>query len=394
MRLWIIPLGCLVAGVALGIATLAIDRATGYHLISTSITGGPTAVQTLLSTILSSLITLISVVLTVMTVAVQLAMGQFSPRIVTALLREWKNQLAFGVFAGATAFYAVALRELNGSRVPGLTVLVAYGLALASLAVLILYVDSAGRRLRASGLIDLVGDRLHDQIEQRFPHAPGVPDGPADVIAAPEAGLVADIDVRRLVALAVDADAQLTLEVRMGDFVPAGGSLMRVDRGDPGRLGDAASHVRLGDERTHGLDPAYGFRKLVDIGTRSASDDPTTTVEALHRIHDCLRQLAVRTFPSGRHCDADGVLRVSEPVRSWDDYVLLAFEEIRLAAASSPQIARRLRAALLDLKTVASPERQPALDEQLDRLDAEVRRHFDDEHDVRIALAADPLGLG
>jgi uncharacterized membrane protein len=180
----------------------------------------------------------------------------------------------------------------------------------------------------------------------------------------------------------------------MGDFVPAGGSLMRVSRGEPGRLHDAASYIELGDERTHGLDPAYGFRKLVDIATRSAAQDPTTTVEAIHRIHDCMRQLVPRSFPSGRHCDADGTLRIIEPIRSWDDYVLLAFEEIRLVATSSPQIARRLRAALLDLKTVAPPERQAPLDEQLERLDAAVRLQYDDERDARIALAADPLGLG
>jgi uncharacterized membrane protein len=394
MRLWIVPLACLLAGVGLAIGTLAIDRATGYHLISQGITGGPTAVQTLLSTILSSLITLISVVLTVMTVAVQLAMGQFSPRIVTALLREWKNQLAFGLFGGATAFFAVAMRELNGSRVPGLTVLVAYALALASLAVLILYVDSAGRRLRASGLIDLVGDRLHEEIEQRFPGAPEIPAHPPGVIPAPEAGVVTGIDHSRLVALATGADGVITLAVRMGDFVPAGAPLMRLDGGTVGDPREAASCITLGDERTHGLDPAYGFRKLVDIATRSASDDPTTTVEAIHRIHDCMRQLAARPFPSGRRCDGNGTLRVVEPVRDWDDYVLLAFEEIRLAATCSPQITRRLHAALRDLKTVALPERQGALDEQLQHLEQGVRRQFDDDYDTEVALAADPLGLG
>jgi uncharacterized membrane protein len=132
----------------------------------------------------------------------------------------------------------------------------------------------------------------------------------------------------------------------------------------------------------------------VDIATRSASQDPSTTVEAIHRIHDCLRQLAPRAFPDGRHRDAAGTVRLVELVRDWDDYVLLAFEEIRLAATGSPQIARRLRAALLDLKTVAPPERQSALDDQLELLDEAVRDHYDDERDVRTALTPDPLGLG
>lgn len=90
----------------------------------------------------------------------------------------------------------------------------------------------------------------------------------------------------------------------MGDFVPAGAPLLRVN-GDPSRL-DTTRVVRLvelGEERTHEDDPAYGFRKLVDIAERSIAqpfNDPTTTVQAIHRLHDCLRQLAPRPFPSGR----------------------------------------------------------------------------------------------
>jgi hypothetical protein len=33
----------------------------------------------------------------------------------------------------------------------------------------------------------------------------------------------------------------------------------------------------------------------------------STTVEALHRIHDALRELAWRPFPSGHYCDSRGV---------------------------------------------------------------------------------------
>lgn len=393
MRLWVIPLASLAAGLALALVTLAIDQSAGYDLVGQGVTGSATAAQTLLSTILSSLITLITLVLTVITVAVQLAMGQFSPRIVTALLADRQHQLSFGLFGGTAVFIGVALRDL-GSHVPGLTVVVAYVLSLACLAVLILYVDNAGQRLRASGLIDLAGDRLHTQIEQRFPLVDGAPALPADVVPAPAAGVVTAIDHGALVRLAEREDAVLVLEARMGDFVAGGAPLLRVRGADGARLREAAGFVTLGDERTHALDPAYGFRKLVDIATRSAADDPTTTVEAIHRIHDGMRQLAGRRFPTGRLTDDSGAVRLVAAERDWDDYVRLAFEELRLAGAGSPQIARRLRAALLDLRTVAPPERQAALQTQLELLDAAVHRHYDDDEDARTALAADPLGLG
>lgn len=78
----------------------------------------------------------------------------------------------------------------------------------------------------------------------------------------------------------------------------------------------------------------------------------------------------------------------------WEGYVRLAFDELRLAGASSPQVTRRLRAALEDLKTVAPPERQPALDRQLDLLEALVRQELDDEEDVSASLTADQQGIG
>ena len=180
----------------------------------------------------------------------------------------------------------------------------------------------------------------------------------------------------------------------MGDFVPGGAPLLRVHGGAPSELGDSARLIELHDERTHDLDPAYGLRKLVDIAIRSASDDPTTTVEALHRIHDAMRQLVWRPFPSGRHTDETGELRLIVPVRDWDDYVRLAFEEIRIAGVGQPQIARRLRAALEDLATIAEPERRVAIDEHLELLDSAVGQHYGEERAAQSARAADMQGLG
>ena len=90
--LWLVPLLCLVGGVGLCVVAGAIDRATGNALVPQWVTGTPSAAQTVLSTIVSSLVTLITLVLTVITVAVQLAMGQFSPRIVRALLQDRSSQ--------------------------------------------------------------------------------------------------------------------------------------------------------------------------------------------------------------------------------------------------------------------------------------------------------------
>src|SRR3954451_21574569 len=84
--LWLLPLCCVVAGVLLAIATIAVDRATDYRLVPQSLLGTPSDAQTILSSFSTALVSMTTLVLTVTLVAVQLAMGQFSPRIVGALL--------------------------------------------------------------------------------------------------------------------------------------------------------------------------------------------------------------------------------------------------------------------------------------------------------------------
>jgi uncharacterized membrane protein len=137
---------------------------------------------------------------------------------------------------------------------------------------------------------------------------------------------------------------------------------------------------------------------LVDIAERSLSDgpflDPTTAVQAIDRLHDCLRQLAPRPFPDGRHRDKEGEVRLVTPVMAWDDYVHLAFDEIRMAGAGSPQIARRLRAALEDLLMIAPLGRRCSLQEQLDLLQSSVESTMSDDGDRKSSSCSDASGLG
>ena len=79
---------------------------------------------------------------------------------------------------------------------------------------------------------------------------------------------------------------------------------------------------------------------------------------------------------------------------SWDGFVRLAFDEIRLAGASEPQVTRKMCAALADLKSVAPPDRQEPLDRQVRLLEAAVRRAHEDEEDVTAALTPDTEGIG
>ena len=373
--LWLVPALCVVAGVAVSVGTIALDRWLGPDAVPQVLVPGPDAALFIISTIATSMVTLAALVLTITMVVVQLAMGQFSPRIVRTILQDTTSQLAIGVFVGTFAHAMLTMREVTfgeGASVPAIAILTAYVLVIASIILLVYYVHHLGQSLRVAALIELVGDRMRELIDTV--HGPPEDDaeGPAGTIRAPRSGVVFHIDHERLVEAARDADAVIEMGPALGDFVPADAPLVRV--APPDALVDpdvVTGAVALGPERTMDQDLAYGMRMLVDIAERSVSDpflDPTTAVQAIDRMHDCLRQLVRRPFPDGRHRDADGCVRLVVPPLDWEGYVALAFDEVIEAGSDSPQIPRRLAAALDDLLNIAPPERRAPLERRRRRL--------------------------
>ena len=405
--LWFVPVVCVLAGGAISFGTIALDRAYDYQAIPQVLVGRATSANMILSTIAVSMVSLAALVLTITMVVVQLAMGQFSPRIVQRILRDKPSQLAIGLFVATFVHSVLTIREVvdrgdGTGQVPGIAVATAYLLVLVSIAALVIYVHHIGQSLRVSALIELVGDETRKLLDRRYPDAgpppPVDPEAPR-VVAARDSGVVTMIGTHALVAEAERADCVLELVPALGAFVPAGGPLFIV-HGSPGDLDEDRlfSALSLKLEPTLDEDVAYGMRLLVDIAERSLSEspfqDPTTAVQAIDRLHDILRQLARRPFPDGRVSDEDGEIRLLVKTMTWEDYIHLAFDEIRMAGAGSPQVSRRLAAALTDLRHVALPERIEVLDQQVALLRAATAESMHDARDVRFALDPDREGLG
>ena len=117
-------------------------------------------------------------------------------------------------------------------------------------------------------------------------------------------------------------------------------------------------------------------------------------MQCLDQIHDLLRRLATRHIPSGWHADGDGTPRVYVQPRTWEGYVDLACNEIRLFGEGDMQIARRMRHMLLDLRAVCPPCRREPIDRALELLDASVERGFASAEDRAMACRPDAQGLG
>jgi uncharacterized membrane protein len=184
----------------------------------------------------------------------------------------------------------------------------------------------------------------------------------------------------------------------MGDFVPHGGTLFEV-------WGDATSldvkglleALTIGPERTLQQDTAFGFRQRVDIAERALSpgiNDPTTAVQAIDQLHDLLRRLARRRFPSPYRMDEDGALRLLCPRPDWNAHLRLALDEVRQYGEGSIQVTRRLRFLLEDLLRVAPAFRRGELERQLALLEASAERAFGATQEAAMALSTSPQGHG
>ncbi|MDQ4094775.1 MAG: DUF2254 domain-containing protein [Actinomycetota bacterium] len=408
--LWFIPALCVVVVVVLALVLIRLDRTIGSNFL---FEGGPEGAQTLLATISASMITFTGLVFSITMVVLQLASQQFSPRVLRTFLRDRHSQLTLGVFVATFTYSLIVLREVHssdapgGEFVPGLAVGVAFALVLLSLAFFVDYIHHISQSIRVGTITASIAAETREAISDIYDHEHTdepvpLPSGVyVGTVPAPRSGVITGLDRDRLVSLAKEAGVVVEVVPGIGDFVPYGAPLLRVHGGEPAsskaQSDEFLECVGLAHERTMAQDPAFGFRQLVDIAERGLSpavNDPTTAVQCLDEIHDLLRRIGGRAFPSGQRFDENGDLRLAFPVVSWEGYVSLAFDEIRHYGRESIQIHRRMRSILRDLESAVPPDRKPPLRRQLRLLDAAADRHLEDQADRVTAQQADEQGIG
>jgi uncharacterized membrane protein len=224
---------------------------------------------------------------------------------------------------------------------------------------------------------------------------------PSLAVRSPRAGAIQAIDATALVDWAHKHDCLVALRHGIGDFVPFGAELIRLygcqDVGprDASRLADM---VALGDERTIEQDPAFAIRILVDVANLALSpavNDPTTAVQVLDYLAEALRLVGTTELSSVTWVGGDRPpTGVVIPARTWDDYLTLTVNEIRIYGAGGIQVMRRLRAMLDELHEEIRPEYRAAVRDELTRLQATVVESFGNSVDFDRASAADNQGIG
>ena len=369
------------------------------------------AAMAIFSSVGSGMIALTGIVFSLAFVMVQFSATAYSPRLVLWIARDPVLWHAVGVFS-ATFLYAIAAMawvERGGTQgAPFLSSWLVIALLLASVGMFIALIEKISL-LQIHRMLAFTADHGRRVIEETYPPldtAIATPD-PRDFQQLPvtltlyhtgRPQTVQELDIPALLDLAAAAGAVVVVIASVGDTLVERSVILRVYGGqhtiDERALADAFA---LGSERTFEQDPKYALRLLVDIAIKALSpavNDPTTAVQALDQIEDLLLRLGSRRLEIGALRDRAGALRLAVPYPTWDDFLALAFDEIRYCGATSVQVMRRMKALAADMIRALPPERHASLHHHQRRLDATIAASFQDIEEKQEASVEDRQGLG
>jgi len=418
MRLWLIPTIYAIASMIGGVAVPRLEHEyfrshTLYNLgLSAS------SAQAYLSAAASGMMALTGIVFSIAFVMVQFSAIAYSPRLVIWLARDRILFHSLGIFT-ATFVYALstlAWIDRNGTgAVPPLSCLIVAAMLMMSV---ILFARLVQRLtdLQITNVLHMIGDKGRDvigEVSQMLDWRLVVEPKPIEPLSArTRLGPVTQIlrytgkprsivrfDIDALQRQASEVDATIVMRCAVGDTVVDDASLLCV-HGGKDRLPERALRraIELGAARTFEQDPKYAIRLLVDIAIRALSpaiNDPTTAVQAIDQIEDLLRRLGRHALDTGYVADASGVPRVIVPMPTWEDYLTLAFDEIRQFGAGSIQVMRRMRSALVAVAdSLVSAGRIDAVKQYLKHLDDAIELSAFDAEDRAMARREDRQGLG
>ena len=402
--LWIIPVIAVLVEMPVALFVHILDTRLGWQCLGLGLEGARAVFNAVITITLSFIVFTFGSLL----VAIQVASGQYTPRIIaTTLLRDNVIRYSVGLFV-FTFLFAIKALDRTEVTVPQLVALVTAVLGLLSIAAFLFLIDYAARLLRPVSLVQQVGKRGLVVIDEMYPEhltrdpappATRLDPGriPATILHKGASGIVLAVNMGALVEAARLARGVVEIVPQVGDFVGTGEPLFLLHGGSDFDEKYMHTCIAFGSERTMEQDPLFALRVLTDIAIKALSaaiNDPTTAVLAIDQLQRLLRRAGMRILRDVQVHDPDGALRVVFATPNWENFVHLACCEIRMCGAGNIQIARRMRAMLVNLAGALSAVRHPVLREQLDLLDREVALRFSQPEDIALARIPDSQGMG
>jgi len=365
--LWVMPTASVVVFLVAGAVLSHVSIGDSSPLRWLVFQGTPEEARQMLIVVSSTMITVTGLVFALTIIALQIASGQYSPRLLRNFMRDRGTQFVLSVFVGAFAYSTAGLHTVGvqnpdqAAFMPRLAVSGSLGLALASLGVLIYFIHHLSSSIQIDTIMSMIVRETLQVIGDLYPHQTGspkseerCPDPPAWAITLPSnrSGYLQEIDPESLIRAAKQKDLVIRLVKSVGHHVVAGTPIAWVWRpsadqppSESGLQEAIRNSVQIGFERTMLQDVPFGIRRLVDIGNRalsSAINDPYTATQAVHHLSEVLCVLARRRLGDRLYRDEHGTVRVAIPFPDFADYLQLGTGQIRRFGAKEPAVARSL----------------------------------------------------
>jgi uncharacterized membrane protein len=394
--------------IAFAAALIEVDAAGGARWLNQwprLFGAGADGARQMLATLAGSMISVMGITFSMTLLALALASGQYTSRILRNFMRSRITQLTLGIFAGIFAYCLIVLRTIRGGEtefVPSLAVFFAFSLALAGVVVLVYFIHHIASSIQASNIIASVAQETNDSIDRMFPEKPGhgseEEEGQDQVlrsldertwyaVPAEVSGYIQSVDIGALLRLARGGKTIAKMEHGVGAFVVQNAALVSLALTyPPDQKTISALNGAYGISRHRMIeeDPAFGIRQIVDIALKALSpgiNDTSTAVMCVDYLTSILGRLGCRPFPASHRYEGE-TLRVIAIVPTFEALLAEAFDQIRGSAAGNVAVMACMLGALHTIGSLtANPRRRQALYEQVQWIAELADRTIESSHD-------------
>ena len=311
--IWVYPVAYSV--IALILATVVILLDNGYlfdlrpYLPGFLLTSGSLA-KSVLSVVSSAFITITTFTFSTTMVVLSIYMSEFSPRVVENFLSDERTMKSFGIFVSGFIYSITCMlfirEEFLTKPILSGTIGVIY--IIFGLFNFILFINSVGKYIQASNLINRLYNHAHEVIatykeeinQYEFVSNIGVElQGPGYPIKVKENGYIQQVDYIQLLEIAQTNNVTIRFNRMIGQFVTSEviiGELLSESSNEKAQkiIEEIQEFMLMGMKRSEDQDFNFSIQKMVEVALRALSpgtNDPNTAIYCINSLSLLLGEL-------------------------------------------------------------------------------------------------------
>ncbi len=367
VNLWRMPLLLSLLAVLLFAFTIGIDALDSQgviHLPGWISNGGIDDARSILSSEMGAVSTVLALIFSVALLVLSMVATLFGFRQLYRFVQDWVTQVTIGLFLATFIFillvYVATRADNQVVFIPQLTLLTASLLVVLSFIFLVFYSHRIAVSIQNPDMIS----RIVLDMEMALMHSlkskrgrpidavansgvNGIQNSEAGVVHSLRSGYLQELDFRDMLEAAVQANAQIDLMFRPGQYILNGDVLARIY--PPSALAtireSITDAIQIGPHRVMSQDPEFGLYQIVEIAIRALSpavNDTFTGIACVDCIGDALRIILGSPPCDGCWYDKEGQLRLTEPALKFERLVKVSFDQIRQASTDTPAVLIRM----------------------------------------------------